>query len=139
MLTPTQFTDAFPVFKDSDATLVAAAIGAATPFFNDPDRYGDFLAAAQGNLVAHFVLISQPEGNSPKAGANDAIGEDRPTVKITRAAALLERQYVEPFESTSYGRMFLYYQRLAGIGGAAAAGCDATIPIGLLGDEAWSG
>lgn len=136
-MTPEDFTAAFPVFKDADEDVIASAIADSAAFFNDPDRYGDFLGAARNNLVAHFVFSRIPTGNAPDAGAGDVVSEDRgQTLKVTHSDALLQSQAVNPLSTTSWGRMFLYYQRLAGLGGGAAAGADCLYPLGAWG---WSG
>lgn len=139
-MTPGDFTTAFPAFKDVDVSVIAAAIADSAPFFEDPTRYGDFLAPAQNYCVAFFVFLRLPTADDPQSNPGNVVSEDRPTIKFTRSEKLLERAYVEPFESNQYGRMFLYYQRLAGIGGAAAAGCDSAYPLtGPYFDGGWSG
>ena len=125
-MTPADIRTAFPQFADQTDGVINAAIAAAAPFFEAPARYGDFLADAQGNCVAHFIVMRQPDvGTTP--GTNDATSEDRASLKVTRDASLLQRQAVDPFMRTSYGQMYCYYRDRAGLGGAAAVVSQAAV------------
>lgn len=127
MITAADLRAAFPNFVDLTDAVINPAITAAGPFFNDPGRYAEFLVDAQLNCVAHFVLIRNPTRGTDR-GANDITMEDRPTLKFSRDAKLLQRQASDPFQMTDYGRMYAYYRDRAGLGGAAAAISSAAAP-----------
>lgn len=142
MPAPADIRTAFPQFVTLTDAVIAPAIAMATPFFEDPNRYGDFLANAQNYCVASFIVDNPPPApGQPSAnlgrGANDWTSEDRETLKVTRDAAIVRTQSVDPFMGNRYGQWFRYFQRMAGLGGVAAvASCAA---LDSLPDCTWSG
>lgn len=134
MPTPDQIRAAFPQFVDLSDAVINAAIGLATPEFNDPGRYGDYLANAQNYCVAFFVAENQPDRGLDR-GTNDMVSEKRATLEIHRDPKLVEGQANDPFMKNSYGQMYRYYQSLAGMGGTAAV----LSPAVVLPDCLWSG
>jgi hypothetical protein len=111
-MNPDAFRAYFPEFEDVTTPVISAAIARSLVFIdpNDTTRWAAsaaLLLEGQANLVAHFI-VTTPSGKAPVRGANDIVSEDRPTLKFTRDAKLLQIQNNDPFTGSSYGVQYVY-------------------------------
>lgn len=112
-MTPDNFRTYLPEFTDVKDPPIAAAIARSLVFIDptDTSRWAAtpaLLLEGQANLVAHFIVTSPAAGQAPERNANDIVSEDRPTLKFTRDAKLLQIQNNDPFTGSSYGVQYVY-------------------------------
>ena len=103
----------FPEFTDVTDPVIQAAINRSLVWIDptDTSRWAAtpaLLLEGQANLVAHFIVTSPGPGQAPQRNANDIVSEDRPTLKFTRDAKLLQIQNNDPFTGSTYGQQYVY-------------------------------
>lgn len=114
-MTTNDFRTYFPEFQDVAEASVQAAINRSLVFIDptDTSRWAAtpaLLLEGQANLVAHFIVTSPvpSPGSVPDRGANNVTSEERPTLKFTRDAKLLQIENNDPFTGSSYGKQYVY-------------------------------
>jgi hypothetical protein len=102
-MTAAEFQASFPEFADVEVPIIERYIAAADGHFNVA-RWGDFYVEGFGNFVAHFVWTETKSGNSGDAG--DQLEKQVGQVRVTRSAAVLEKQVADPFLRSKYGQRY---------------------------------
>ena len=115
-MTVAEFQTAFPVFAAVSAPDITRHMTTAGRFV-ETVLWGDRYDLGFGNVVAHFIKVEQL--NATGGGADDAVEKRVGQVSVMRSAAMLEKQMVDPFLRTSYGRMYRYLARQLGVGALA--------------------
>lgn len=138
-MTPDNFRAYFPEFTDMKDPPIEAAITRSLVFIDptDTSRWAAnaaLLLEGQANLVAHYIVTTPAAGKAPVLSANDIVMEDRPTLKMTRDAKLLQQQANDPFTRSSYGLQYVYLRDyIVGKGAfVPSIDCSPSIPFSVI-------
>jgi hypothetical protein len=123
-LTAASFKIAFEAFATTDDPEINRAITRSLLYLS-VDRFGAFYDEAQGNLVAHFIAISNKDKAMGIQGrAGDVVSKSAMTpagqASVSRSSEAVMAEMKDPFLRTQYGQRYAWIRDIVGLGGVAA-------------------